>query len=138
MVILLTGEYSNRVHMWTEYVCMEIGATRVVLSSRTYEHLSESEEFGVWSEDGFDLQQLPLTIHGRRVKGLDYTSVVGTELIVSEEIHLSRGEYERAQGWLEEREWRRKDGFEHAWRRIETALRSVERDPNEPEPDQTE
>lgn len=134
MVILLEGEFSSMSDTWTQYLCLEVGEFSVVLSSRTYEHLGEEEEFAVESEDGS--AQLPLTINGRRVKGLDYGSVVGTEFTIVEEISLSRGEFQRAHAWLEGQWWCYKRGFTYAWNRIETVLRSVSPDPDEPESDE--
>jgi hypothetical protein len=124
--VLLEGEFSSMGSAWTEYLCLCRDGDRVVLSSCGYEVLADIYSFEVEDDDGNVEHELPDTIDGKAVVGIeDGEYVIGGDLVPHDddaEITLGSGEIEEARKWLEGREWHLKPGYEGAWKEIERAL----------------
>ena len=127
--VLLKGEFSSVASSWTEHLCLQRSGDHVILSSCGYEVLAEVQPFGVENADGDVEYELPDTVDGKTVVGIeDGEYVIGGDLVPHDddaEITLEPGDIEAAREWLESREWHVKPGYEGAWREIVRALGDI-------------
>jgi hypothetical protein len=124
--VLLTGEFSTIASSWTEHLCMQRRNPEIILSSRSYEVLSDLSELALEQGDGAVDYDLPETIKGKTVVGVeDGEYVIGGELVPQDddaELTLEPGDVKKAREWLELRDWHTKPGFSEAWEEIRQAL----------------
>ncbi len=127
--VLLKGEFSSVASSWTEHLCLQRSGDHVILSSCGYEVLAEVQPFGVENADGDVEYELPDTVDGKTVVGIeDGEYVIGGDLVPHDddaEITLEPGDIEAAREWLESRKWHLKPGYEGAWLEIVRALGNI-------------
>ena len=129
--VLLKGEFSSPASSWTEYLCLACEGHTVQLMSCGYEVLAEASEYAVENECGDVEYQLPPSIDGKVVVGIEGGEyVIGGHLVPQDddaEIELEPGQIEEAREWLEGREWHLKPGFDGVWPEICRILDTVRR-----------
>jgi hypothetical protein len=129
--VLLSGEFSSMASSWKEYLCIEATPAGVHLSSRGYELLAEAQGYAVEDGDGQTTYRLPAQIDGSDVHGIEDDWVIGGAMLPhddeAEVTITSRKGVPDAKAWLTARGWNRVDGFDDAWRTIESAILRLER-----------
>ena len=117
------GEPARKaIDCWTEHLCLERHEDgSITLSIRSHKILAEAHDY--MDEDGE--RQLPDSINGKAVYGVEGDYVLGDDLLVRDdesEVNLRRGKLKEARDWLENRGWVQQPEFDEAWLAIRAAL----------------